>query len=196
MIEVANTLAYPLANAIRCALNISKTGVLGIKTDSLVTIPGINLNPHELFANLVNLSFVDHVNGLRFESITLSPQDRTLRDIAKKLPLKVIDNGLGDLDVPFVVITDMIVLPLIISSYNYISPITKSYIYETLRKQGSDPDSFLFTKLPFFQERQFPYIIEEVNEEVSRIVFTDVSKDRIIEILASFPHLANKHHNP
>ena len=189
MIEVCNVYAYPLANSIRCALSVSKTGVVALSTGGLVSIPGMNLSPHELMGYLVNLSFKP-VASLQTKHISLSPMDKTLRHIVNKIGIEPVNTDIIDLDTPILVVTDMVQFTIVVGTHTFSSPLDKDYVEDYAMRQGVDVDSLILSTFPLFQENTFPYVIDDIGGNKSRISFTNVPKSTVTDVFATLLNLS------
>jgi hypothetical protein len=188
MIETCKTFAYPLANAIKCALNVSKTGIAALSAGSLVSIPGLNLSPHELMGYLVNLSFAP-VSGLQHKLISLSPSDKTLGDIVKKIGMTCTSPDTVDLTSPVLGITDVVKFSVIIGTYTYKAPIDAEDVENYAAVNGLPVDTLILSEFPLYQEKVFTYKVEDLGGNKSRISFTNVPYSEVREVLVTLPNL-------
>ena len=155
MIETCKVFAYPLANAVRCALSVTKTGVVALSAESIVSMPGCNLSPHELMGYLVNLSFKP-VPSLQRKTVSLSPMDKTLRNIVNKIGLQCVSPDTVDLDSPILVVTNTVQFSLIIGTYTVESPVDPEDVEEFAVRNGLPLDTLILSELPMHQENVFP----------------------------------------
>jgi hypothetical protein len=188
VIETCKRFAYPLANAIKCALEVTKTGVVALSSGSLVAIPGLNLSPHELMGYLINLSFKP-VHTLQHKFISLSPADKTLGDIVKKIGLECISPETVDVKSPILVVTETVQLNIVIGSYTYKAPIDAEYVEEYAIKNGLPVDTLILSEFPLHQENIFTFKVDDIGGNKSRISFTNVPESAVREVLVTLPDL-------
>ena len=191
MIETCKVFAYPLANAIKCALSLTKTGVAALSAGSLVSIPGLNLSPHELLGYLINLSF-EPILTLQHKYISLSPSDKTLGHIVNKIGLRCVSPEKVDMDSAILAVTDTVRFTVIIGRYTYKSPLCAEQVEDYAVSQGLPVDTLVMADLPLFQENTFPIIVDDIGDDKVRISFPSVPESAVREVLVTLPDLLKK----
>jgi len=140
---------------------------------------------------LVNLSFKSTPSPQR-KFVSLSPTDKTVGDIVKKIGLQCVNPDTIDLDTPVLVVTNTVRFDILIGTYSYKTPLDLEYVEECARKNGIPTDTLIAAEFPMFQESIFPYEIEDIGGNKSRISFTTVPESAVREVLATLPDLLKK----
>jgi hypothetical protein len=188
MLEVCSVSAHPIANAIRAALSVSKTGVVALNTGSLISIPGLSLTPHELMGYLVNLSF-EPVTSPKAVSVSLTASDKTLQDIVNRIGMKLASTENVDLNAPILVVTEGVILHLLIATHTFDAPLGKETVNDYAIHNGMNLDTTITSSLPMFQERDFPFEVIDLGGNRSRISFKTVPLSAVQLVLNTLQNL-------